>query len=69
MSGLAVIDNGGVYGSLLHYVFVLFFVSTAFLVFFYLWWNGKLSMDEGPKYRMMDDDEAKSEEKKNDRSK
>jgi hypothetical protein len=63
MSLLAEVDVTGVYGSLLHYVLVILFVGTAFLVFVYLWWNGKLGMDEGPKYRMMQDDEIKPEEK------
>ncbi len=66
MKFVLIVDIAGIYGSLLNYAMVLFFVGSAMLVFTYLWWTGKLGMTEEPKYRMMDDDEK---EKKDDRSK
>lgn len=61
MNVLMIIDGSGIYGSLLHYAMVLFFVGSALLIFTYLWWTGKLGMSEGPKYRMMDDEENNEE--------
>jgi len=58
MKILAVLDGGGVYGSLLHYGLVIAFVGSAFLVFLYLWRKGRLDMDEGPKYQMMEEDKS-----------
>lgn len=50
------VDGIGVYGSMLHYGLVVAFVGTAFLLFVCLWKKGRLDMDEGPKYQMMEDD-------------
>ena len=59
MNLLAVLDGAGVYGSLLHYSFVVAFVGSAFLIFICIWWKGKLNMDEGPKFQMMQEQEEK----------
>ena len=49
----AVIDSMGVYGSMFHYAFVIAFVASAFIIFFYLWRKKRLDMDEEPKFQMM----------------
>jgi len=54
------IDEQGVYGSLLHYGIVIAFVGSAFFIFVWLWWYGKLDMDEGPKIQMMEDENGNS---------
>lgn len=51
----ALIDSMGVYGSMFHYAFVIAFVGSAFLIFFYLWRKKRLDMDEEPKFQMMED--------------
>lgn len=51
------IDNFGIFGSIAHYALILAFVSSAFLVFLYLWSKGCLDMDEDPKIQMMQDQE------------
>jgi hypothetical protein len=61
MNFLAVLDGAGVYGSLLHYSFVVAFVGSAFLIFICIWWKGKLNMDEGPKFQMMQEEEIAKE--------
>lgn len=55
MIWLAVLDGAGVYGSVLHYAFVITFAGNAFLIFIYLWRKNKLNMDEGPKFQMMEE--------------
>jgi len=50
-------DETGVYGSILHYALIFFFVGGAFIIFIYLWRKGRLDMDEEAKYQMMNDDE------------
>lgn len=57
MNCCAVIDAMGVYGSMFHYAFVIAFVGSAFIIFFYLWRKKRLDMDEGPKFQMMEDSE------------
>ncbi len=54
----AIIDGAGVYGSIFHYALVIAFVSSAFLIFFSLWKKGRLDMDEGPKFQMMQEEEG-----------
>ena len=56
MSEWNIHDGAGIYGSLVHYGCVVAFVGSAFLLFLYCWWNGKLNMDEGPKFQMMQDE-------------
>lgn len=51
------VDGAGIYGTILHYALVIAFVGSAFLVFLYCWYTGKLNMDEEPKYQMMQADE------------
>jgi hypothetical protein len=60
------IDQTGVYGSILHYSLIIFFMGGALLIFLYLWRKGRLDMDEEPKIQMMKDDE---ENDKDDKSK
>lgn len=57
MTGMLVIDLGGVYGTALHYGLVVAFVGSAFLIFLYLWRKGRLDMDEEPKHQMLLDEE------------
>lgn len=53
---IAVIDGSGVYGAMLHYATVIFLVGSALIIFVYLWSKGRLNMDEGPKFEMMQPD-------------
>lgn len=53
---LLVLDGFGVYGTFLHYGFVIFFVGGAFLVFYYFWKKGKLDMDQEPAIQMMQEE-------------
>lgn len=53
---LGVIDSFGVYGSALHYGMIIAFVGSAFLIFLYLWFKGRLGMDEDASLQMMKDD-------------
>lgn len=64
MFGTSITDEMGIYGSLLHYAFIIAFVGGAFLIFLYLWRKGRLDMDEEPKYDMMEDDEEKKNDKR-----
>ena len=57
MNILAVIDGIGVYGNFFHYALVISLVSSAFLIFLYLWRKKRLDMDEEPKFQMMQDEE------------
>lgn len=52
-----ILDGAGVHGSIIHYSMVICMVGTAFFIFLYLWRKGRLDMDEGPKYKMMEDEE------------
>lgn len=58
-------DTNGVYGSILHYALVIAISGASLLAFIYFWCKGKLDMDEGPKYQMLND----TEEKRDGRSK
>jgi len=58
------VDGGGVYGSVLHYSLTIALVGSAFLLFLYLWGKGRLDMDEGPKFQMMQGDEGHDEQRK-----
>lgn len=62
MGTTEMMDGMGIYGSLVHYVSVIFLVLMAFLIFFYLWHKGQLNMDEAPKYQMMEGDEERKNE-------
>lgn len=57
-------DGGGIYGSLLHYAAIAFFVGGAFIIFIYLWKKGRLDMDEDPKIEMMKTDQEREKEEK-----
>lgn len=58
---LAAKDGAGLHGSIFHYAFVMAFVGSAFLIFLYLWRNGRLDMDEGPKHQMMQESSQEQE--------
>jgi hypothetical protein len=60
MISVAIIDGAGVYGSIFHYALVIAFVASAFLIFFTLWRKGRLDMDEGPKFQMMEEEEGEN---------
>ena len=49
------IDGAGFLGTMIIFSFMLTFCGSAFLLFFYFWWNGKLGMDEEAASRMMED--------------
>ncbi len=49
-------DGNGLYGSLVHYSMTIVLVGGALILFLYFWYNGRLDMDESPKYQMLQDD-------------
>lgn len=51
------LDPIGIYGEILHYGLVIFFVGSAFILFFYCWKKGRLDLDEEPKMKMLEDDD------------
>ncbi len=54
---MSVVDQSGVYGECLHYAFILFFVGSALVLFIYLSYKKKLSMDEEAKIEMLREEE------------
>ncbi len=46
-------DSGGIYGAYLHYGLIILMVGSAIIIFLYLWYKGRLDMDEEPKLQMM----------------
>jgi hypothetical protein len=50
-------DSSGVSGAYLHYGLIILMVGSAFIIFIYLWYKGRLDMDEEPKHQMMKEDE------------
>lgn len=54
---VAVMDGEGIYGTLLTYAMTISFAGGAFILFVYLWWKGRLDMDEEPKLQMMKEGE------------
>lgn len=56
------IDSGGIYGAYLHYGLTILMVGGALIIFFYLWYKGRLDMDEEPKLQMMQTDGEKEHE-------
>ena len=54
-------DPSGSYGSMLHFALVSTFVLGAFIIFIQLWRNGRLDMDELPKFQMMQSEEEQNE--------
>lgn len=55
------IDSGGLYGAYLHYGLTILMVGSAMIVFVYLWYQGRLDMDEEPKLHMMRKEEDEHE--------
>lgn len=51
-------DPSGLYGELISYALLIFLVGAAFIIFVYLWANGKLDFDEQPKHQMLKDAEV-----------
>jgi len=51
------VDSGGIYGAYFHYGLIILLVGSAFILFVYLWYKGRLDMDEEPKWEMMRMDE------------
>jgi len=50
-----ILDGEGVYGTFLSYAQIFFFSGGALILFLYFWSQGRLDMDEDPKYQMMDE--------------
>lgn len=48
-------DEGGMYGSALHYALVIFFAGSTSILFIYFWVRGQLDMDEAPKFQMLEE--------------
>lgn len=64
-----ILDGIGVYGEALQYSMALALIGSAVFVFLYLWYKGKLDMDEQAKMQMYWMDEQhpfEKKEKKND---
>lgn len=57
------LDSGGIYGAYLHYGLIILLVGSAFIMFFYLWYKGRLDMDEEPKLQMMKMEEEDEDER------
>jgi len=53
-----IVDNIGLYGSVLHYALTIAFMGSAFLLFCYFWKKGRLDFDEEPKIQMLKDHEG-----------
>lgn len=51
-----ILDGNGLYGSLIHAAIALFFGGSALCIFFFLWKNGRLDMNEEPAHHMLKDD-------------
>lgn len=51
------LDEIGLYGSLLHYAMIISLVGGAMLLFVYLWCTGRLGMDEEASQQMFEQDE------------
>jgi hypothetical protein len=67
-------DSFGIYGTVLHYGLIIFVVGSALLLFIYLWYKGRLDMDQEPADRMVNmsdvhPGEEKQEKKKDDSAK
>lgn len=54
---MTVLDASGIYGELMNYMMTIWMVSSAFLIFLYLWKSGRLNLDEDPKWRMLKEEE------------
>jgi hypothetical protein len=57
----SILDGAGLYGGMLHFALCLAFVGSALLFLVYFWKKGRLDMDEGPKWQMMEIDEEEEE--------
>lgn len=55
------IDPSGVYGGVLSYALTIFFAGGAFIIFLYLWSQGRLGIDEEAKDQMMQQQEDRHE--------
>lgn len=53
----SIVDQGGIYGTALHYCMIFIFMGSALFIFLYLWRKGRLDIDEEPKMQMMRDEE------------
>jgi len=51
------LDGIGYHGFVLHYAGVFVFFGGAVIIFLYLWYKGRLDMDEEPKYQMFEMEE------------
>ncbi|MFA6915401.1 MAG: hypothetical protein WC222_03320 [Parachlamydiales bacterium] len=49
-------DTIGFFGGALAYATIIFFATTAFLLFFYLMRKGRLDFDESVKYQLFEDE-------------
>lgn len=53
-----IVDTTGLYGTILHYAFTIAIVGSAMIYFVYLWFKGRLDMDESPKWQMLNGSES-----------
>ncbi len=47
------LDGGGIYGAYFHYGLTILMVGGAIIIFLYLWYKGRLDLDEDPKIQML----------------
>ena len=59
----AFFDGAGATGATLHYALILFLVGGAFILFLFLWFKGKLDMDEAPKWQLFNDEDENERRK------
>lgn len=55
---IGVLDGTGFYGSVFVYSLLFAMVASHALIFYNLWRKGRLDMNEGPKYQMMEEEES-----------
>ena len=52
------VDGAGIYGALYVYSMMIALILSNVLAFLYFWWNGKLCMNEEPKYQMLHEEQG-----------
>lgn len=53
-----IVDTTGLYGTVLHYALTIAIVGSTMVYFVYLWYKGRLDLDEGPKWQMLSQDQS-----------
>ncbi len=56
-AAIEVLDGIGIHGQVLHWSMIFAIMGSAAIVFLYYWKKRLLSFDEGPKYKMLQEEE------------